>query len=129
MLDGNHEKLFTGQLPSRLVIGCVDNDAFNGNYVKNPINFKHYALSEISLHLDGNSEPVKPLLPNFAKRQYIQAYMSLFSGTGKENRDEGNDIAREDTPRATPCTHLTSARISPKKGISTWRSKGPSASN
>ena len=44
-LDGNHEKLFTGQLPSRLVIGCVDNDAFNGNYVKNPFNFKHYALS------------------------------------------------------------------------------------
>ena len=24
--------------------------------------------------------------------------MSLFSGTGKENRDEGNDIARKDYP-------------------------------
>ena len=24
--------------------------------------------------------------------------MSIFSGTGKENRDEGNDIAREDYP-------------------------------
>ena len=33
-LDGNHEKLVTGQLSSRLVIGWVDNDAFNGNYVK-----------------------------------------------------------------------------------------------
>ena len=65
-LDGNHEKLFTGQPPSRLVIGCVNNDAFNGNYVKNPFNFKHYALSEISLHLDGNTQPVKPLKPNFA---------------------------------------------------------------
>ena len=54
-LDGNHEKLFTGQLPSRLVIGCVDNDAFNGNYVKNPFNFKHFSLSEISLHLDGHT--------------------------------------------------------------------------
>ena len=28
-LDGNHEKLFAGQLRSRLVIGCVDNDSFN----------------------------------------------------------------------------------------------------
>ena len=63
-LDGNHEKLFIGQLPSRLVIGCVDNDAFNGNYVKNPFNFKDYALSEISLHLDGNTQQVKPLKPN-----------------------------------------------------------------
>ena len=97
-LDGNHEKLFTGQLPLRLVIGCVDNDAFNGNYVKNPFNFKNFALSEISLHLDGKTQPVKPLKPNFPNRQYIQAYMSLFSRTGKENRDEGNDIARADYP-------------------------------
>ena len=95
-LDGNHEKLFTGQLSSRLVNGCVDNDAFNGNYVKNPFNFKHYALSEISLPLDGHTQPVNPLKPNVNNHQYIQAFMSLFSGTGIENRDEGNDIARED---------------------------------
>ena len=95
-LDGNHEKLFTGQLPSRLITGCVDNDAFNGNYVKNPFNFKHYALSEIFFHLDGHTQPVKPLKPNCNNHQYIQAFMSLFSGTGIENRDEGNDIARED---------------------------------
>ena len=70
-LDGNHEKLFTGQLPSRLVIGCVDNDTLNGNYVKNPFNFKHFALSEISFHPDGKTQPVKPLKPNFANCQYI----------------------------------------------------------
>ena len=66
--------------------------------IKNPFNFKHFSLSEISLHLDGHTQPVKPLKPNFNNNQYIQAYMSLFSGTGKENRDEGNDIAREDYP-------------------------------
>ena len=95
---GNHEKLFSGQLPSRLVIGCVDNDAFNGNYVKNAFNFKHFSLSEISLYLDGHTQPVKPLKLNFNNHQYIQAYMSLFFGTGKENQDEGNAIAREDCP-------------------------------
>ena len=84
-LDGNHEKLFTGQLPSRFVIGCVDKDAFNGNYVKNPFTFKHYALSEISLHLDENTQPVKPQIPNFANRQYIQAYINLFSGNRQKN--------------------------------------------
>ena len=97
-LDVNHEKLFTGQLPSRLVIGSVDNDAFNENYVKNPFNFTHYALSEISLQLDENTQPVKPLKLNCINRQYTQSYMSLSSGTAKENRDEGNDIAREDYP-------------------------------
>ena len=44
------------------------------------------------------TQPIKPLTTNFTNRQYIQAYMSLFSGTGKENRDEVNDIAREDYP-------------------------------
>ena len=87
-LDGNHEKLFTGQLPTRLVIGCVDNDAFNGSYTKNPYIFKNFSLSKISIHLDGNTQPIRLLKPNYAGRQYIQAFMILFSGTGKENRDE-----------------------------------------
>ena len=76
----------------------MENDAFNGNYAKNPFNFKHYALSEISLHLDGHTQPIKPLKPNFSNHQYIQAFLSLFTGAGKENRDEGNDIVREDYP-------------------------------
>ena len=98
-LDGNHEKLFTGQLPTRFVIECVDNDAFNGSYTKNPYNFKNFALSEISIHLDSNTQPIRPLKPNYAGHQYIQAFSSLFSGTRKENRDEGNDITREDYHR------------------------------
>ena len=42
---------------------------------------------------------LKSLKPNYAGRQYIQAFMNLFFGTDKENRDEGNDITREDYPR------------------------------
>ena len=56
-------------------------------------------MSEISIHLDRNTQPIRPLKPNYAGRQYIRAFMSLFFGTGKENRDEGNDITREDYPR------------------------------
>ena len=55
-------------------------------------------MSEIFSHLYGNNQPVKSLKPNFNSQHYIQAYMSLFSGTGQENRDEGNDIAHEDYP-------------------------------
>ena len=31
-LSANQENLFLGQLPKRVVIGCVDNDAFNGSF-------------------------------------------------------------------------------------------------
>ena len=101
-LDGNHEKLFAGQLPSRLVIGYVDNDAFNGNYVNNPFNFKHYSLNQISLHLDKHTQPVKPLKPNFNNHQYIQTFMSLFSATGKENWPKATISRAKTTPTATP---------------------------
>ena len=38
-LTGNQDNLFLGQLPTCVVIGYVDNDAFNGNYHRNPFNF------------------------------------------------------------------------------------------
>ena len=80
-LDFSQESLFSGQLPTRLVIACVDNDAFNGNYEKNPFNFKHYNLTQLKVYLDGQQQNhIKPLEPNFAEHQYIGAYMSLFFG-------------------------------------------------
>ena len=97
-LDATQECLFSGQLPTRLVIGCVDNDAFNGSYTKNPFNFKHMQLSQLKVYLDGQQQSVKPLELNFANNQFINAYASLFMGTGKWMRDEGNQITREDFP-------------------------------
>jgi hypothetical protein len=95
-LDCSQENLFAGQLPTRLVIGCVDNDAFNGNYGKNPFNFKHYSLTQIKVYLDGQQQHIKPLEPNFTANQFVNAYMSLYSGTGKQQKDEGNLIERSD---------------------------------
>jgi len=96
MLDTTHEKLFTGQLPRRIVIGLVDNEAFNGSVAHNPFNFKHFSLSEIALYLDGQHHGIKPIETNFAAHQFVRAYLGLFTGTGKNNRDEGNDITRTD---------------------------------
>ncbi len=48
------------------------------------------------MFLDGQQQHIKPLEPNFATNQTVTAYMSLFSGTGKQQRDEGTDISRED---------------------------------
>ena len=93
-LDVNHEKLFSGQLPTRIVVGLVDNRAFNGDRARNPFNFHHYSLSEISLYLDGQQQyALKPLQPNFGDGLYVRTYNTLFAGTCKLNRDEGNFIS------------------------------------
>ena len=92
--DVIQEKIFTGQLPTRVVVGCVDNDAFNGVFKKNPFNFQNYKITRISLHVDG--EEKCPLTCDFETGRIAQAYMSLFSSTEKAFKDEDIDISRED---------------------------------
>jgi hypothetical protein len=93
-LDVSHENLFTGHLPSQLVIGCVDNTSFKGNGSKSPFSFKRFPLSEITVYLDGQQHGMKPLTSNFANGLHISTVMGLFSAISKANLDEGNDIKR-----------------------------------
>ncbi|XP_018353060.1 PREDICTED: uncharacterized protein F54H12.2-like [Trachymyrmex septentrionalis] len=64
-----------GQLPKRIIVGFVDNKAFNGDRKLNP-----------------------PIQPNFSKNDplYVEAYHTLFSGTGIHFLNEGNSISRDD---------------------------------
>ena len=60
------DNLYLGQLPHRLVIGFVDNDAYNGVLTKNPYHFKHMNLNYLSLMIDGQHVPQsKPLTLKF----------------------------------------------------------------
>ena len=89
----------TGQLPRRVFIGLVSNEAFNGHRQRNPFNFHHYYLNYLALSLDGELKPNLPLTPNFTDGHYLESYMSLFMATGKFNRDEGLIISRSDYAR------------------------------
>jgi len=60
--DVSHEKLFSGQLPNKIIIGMVRNDAFLKHFNYNPYNFQHFKATEISVCADGqNVQNVKPL--------------------------------------------------------------------
>ena len=89
----SHEKLFSGQLSTRVVIAMVGNAAYNGAFDRNPFNFEHFSLMEISVYLDGQPQyDIKPLATDYANQLYVRAYNTLFSGTGKVFRDEGNAL-------------------------------------
>ena len=97
--DVTQEKMYSGALPTRLVVGLVRNTAFNGHHEQNPFNFQHFDLSEISVFLDGQQQhAIKPLKLDYDGEQYISGYLSLFSGTGKICKDEGDFIARTEYP-------------------------------
>ena len=57
-------------------------------------------MSFIGITVNGQEIPFRPLQLSYADAnpKFIEAYATLFSGTGKMNYDVGNDISREDFP-------------------------------
>ena len=74
----------------------IDNDFYNGNYTKNPFNFQHYNLTQIGISVNGEEIPFKSLKLNFDDKQFVTAYNTLFSSTGKLHGNSGSIIKRED---------------------------------
>ena len=91
------DNIFNGLVPKSFVFGLVDSAAFNGDYTKNSYNFKHLNVSSIAVTVNGEDMPFKPLPFFYGNNpKYIEAYTTLFSGTGKMYYDVGNDISREE---------------------------------
>uniref|UniRef100_A0A6V7KRU0 Uncharacterized protein n=1 Tax=Bracon brevicornis TaxID=1563983 RepID=A0A6V7KRU0_9HYME len=84
------------QLPKRVILGFVDNAAFNGNKDKNPFDFQNWGINFLSLYVDGAQVRGRPLMPNFDSDCHLDAesYNTLFSGTGIHFADHGMDISR-----------------------------------
>ena len=90
------DNLFHGQKPQKLVIGFVSSKAFNGDYEKNPFEFKHYDINSLALYSDGYQIPNKALKPDFENKAYARSYLSLFTGSGAGWKDNGLDISYDD---------------------------------
>ena len=60
--------------------------------IRCPFNDKNNAIN----FLDGRHVPDKPLQPNLETGSYIRSYVNLFSATGKQAQDEGNELSRDD---------------------------------
>ena len=95
------DNIFTGNIPKTFVFGLVDAAGFSGNHGKNPYNFQNYQVTTVTLTVNGEELPFKQLTLNYEnnKENFIQAYNTLFSGTGKMNYNTGLDISREDYPK------------------------------
>ena len=103
------DNIFSGVIPKSFVFGLVNVDASNGTYDKNPYNFAHFGVHTVSLTANGEEIPFKQLTLKYPKDDdgkvdpatdtevdFIQAYNTLFSGTGKIYANTGLDITREE---------------------------------
>jgi hypothetical protein len=92
------ENILCGKTPIRLVMGMIENSAFNGNYKQSVLNFKHFNLNYLNLAVNGQTVGTKPLNPNYKNGQYMEAYLMSFFGISIPLTDDGHCISYEDFP-------------------------------
>lgn len=90
------ENLFGGVLPKRITLGLVDNKAYNGDYHKNPFNFKHFDLNKMVLYCGGERIPWNELKLDYKNNDFLHGYYTLFAGGDGIDADSGNGISREE---------------------------------
>ena len=95
--SARQENLFQGQVPTRVIVGCVSSNAFDGSHALNPFNFQHFHINYINLTVKGVKNPIKPITPNFP-HQSLTGFHSLLLGLRKWGRDEGVGFRRNDYP-------------------------------
>lgn len=84
---------FIGQLPIRIILAFVSNDAFNGNIQKSPFKFSHYDVNYLCI-LNGNQMyPAQPFQPNFESNLYARSYFSLFTDLNRYHTSANVNIS------------------------------------
>ena len=91
----NIEDIWQGEVPTRLVVGFVKSQAYNGDYHLNPFHFEHFDVSDIGFFVNGEATPCPAYKLDIENGIYLQGLNSLYKITGKtmENSDIG--ITRE----------------------------------
>ena len=81
------DNLYLGQLPKTIVIGMVEDDAYNGLCTKNPYNFKSFDLRSKILSANGVAVPGTPL--KIEDGDTAICYQTLFYGLSKLEQESG----------------------------------------
>ncbi|GMR61462.1 hypothetical protein PMAYCL1PPCAC_31657, partial [Pristionchus mayeri] len=74
--------IFTDIIPRRIVVGCVEQDAFDGNVSKSPFNFKHFGISEVSIDAGGTVYPAQPFSADFSSNKYAKNFLMFYENIG-----------------------------------------------
>ena len=91
-LFNSHLLLVGDDLPRSLVVGLVEQRAFNGDRFKNPYNFQHFDIEEAWLSANESMKPMDHYRFDFTNKHYRRGYRQLMDNTGIMNSRETNMI-------------------------------------
>ena len=105
------DHLLQGQLPKRVFIGMISNEAFNGSYDTNPFNFTHFDLSKLEVTCYGHNVYGRAFEPNFDDDLYLRSYLSLFQALNSPTQMQNCNIDIETIRAVIVCGGSTSHQI------------------
>ena len=95
--DLSHFNLIRGdQLPEQVIIGVVEQTAFNGDIAKNPFNFQNFDIREASLIVNGVHEPTELYKLNAAAEDKVDMFANFIENTGISTDDREFGISLDD---------------------------------
>ena len=89
------DNVFSGTLPSRIIIGLVNNEALTGKLSLNPFNFHHFDLNYACAVVNGEEVPRVAYKPDFEHEFCQREYFELFHGLSKLNSHPNCDLTLE----------------------------------
>ena len=105
-----HDGLYMGQLPERIIIGLIADNRLNGTYHLNPFRFQNFGLGFMALQVNGEQIPRVAYEPNFTTGDYIRDYLGLYEGLGLDIGNNTIDVTPEQWANDLP---LFVFRLSP----------------
>ncbi|KAI1298589.1 hypothetical protein HDE_04130 [Halotydeus destructor] len=90
------DNLITSQLPRRLFVMFVKNNAFNGVYTESPYYFTNNNINFLATYVNGVQLPAIPYQPNFSKKLAVREYLALYRAINQNITDPSLFITYEE---------------------------------
>ena len=85
-------QILSERIPSLLVLGFVNSEAFMGKSSKSPFDFEHFDVNYVSLQVGSHSVPDRPMEPDFAENKFSEEYDAFL----KVTRGRGSSFTKKD---------------------------------
>lgn len=85
--DISVQNVVEGILPRRIFFVFIRQDAFSGDRDRDPFNYQHFNISELTLKTNHETLPYIPITCDFEHKNYVLPLYSLLRATGTYNSD------------------------------------------
>jgi hypothetical protein len=95
VMDVMLERIFSGQIPRRILVGFVNAEGYRGHYQRSPFLFQNFDISQLSFTVDGIAYPRTPYTPVFSKKHYMREYYSFLQAFNQDSPSPTLELSYE----------------------------------